>query len=148
MPKWDFNKVPLLLEMTLRQVCSPVNLLHIFWTSPFSKEHLLKGCFWNMFPGMGTISEWRISKLTRSQHYSFFNPLRASPTKWSTTLKQFVGNSRRIVLVCLTILWCWCLKSYSEELFSKMKLNAIKAIQHSINMENGTRKTISKKNIW
>ena len=31
------------------------------------------------------------------------NPLSANPTKWSNTLKQFVGNSRRIVWVCLAI---------------------------------------------
>ena len=39
-----------------------------------------------------------------------FNPLTGNPTKWSNTLKQFVGNSRQVVWVCLTILWCWCLK--------------------------------------
>ena len=33
------------------------------------------------------------------------NPLNAKPTKWSNTLKQFVGNSRQIVWVRLTILW-------------------------------------------
>ena len=38
------------------------------------------------------------------------NILSANPTKWSVTLKQFVGNSRRIVLVCLAILWGWSLK--------------------------------------
>ena len=27
----------------------------------------------------------------------YFNPLIANPTKWSNTLKQFVGKSRRIV---------------------------------------------------
>ena len=32
-------------------------------------------------------------------------PLSADPVKWSNTLKQFVSNSRRIVWVCLTILW-------------------------------------------
>ena len=37
-------------------------------------------------------------------------PLSANHTKWSNTHKQFVGNSRRIVWVCLTILWRWCLK--------------------------------------
>ena len=31
--------------------------------------------------------------------------LRANPTKWSHTLKQFVRKSRRIACVCLTILW-------------------------------------------
>ena len=29
--------------------------------------------------------------------YKFLNPLCANPTKWSNTLKQFVGKSRRIV---------------------------------------------------
>ena len=38
------------------------------------------------------------------------NPLSANSTKWSNTLKQFVGNSRQIVRVCLTILWGWRLK--------------------------------------
>ena len=33
------------------------------------------------------------------------NPLRANPTKWSNALKQFVGNRRQIISVCLTILW-------------------------------------------
>ena len=33
-----------------------------------------------------------------------FNPLTASPTKWSHTLKQFVGCCREIIWVCLTIL--------------------------------------------
>ena len=38
------------------------------------------------------------------------NPLNTNPTKWSNKLKQFVGNSRLIVWVCLTILWGWHLK--------------------------------------
>ena len=33
------------------------------------------------------------------------NLLSTNHTKWSNTLKQFVGNSRRIVWLCLTILW-------------------------------------------
>ena len=40
----------------------------------------------------------------------FLNPLRANPTKWTNALTQFVGNSRQIVWVCLTILWGWRLK--------------------------------------
>ena len=35
------------------------------------------------------------------------NSLSTNPTKWSNTLKQFSGFWRRIVLVCLTILWDW-----------------------------------------
>ena len=38
------------------------------------------------------------------------NLLSANPTKWSNTLKQFVGKSQRTVQVCLTILWGWRLK--------------------------------------
>ena len=34
-----------------------------------------------------------------------------NPTKWPNSLKLFVGNSRRIVWVCLTILWGWNLKA-------------------------------------
>ena len=41
----------------------------------------------------------------------FINPLNANPTKWSNTLKPFVGFYRRIVSVYLTILWGWHLKS-------------------------------------
>ena len=41
-----------------------------------------------------------------------FNPLSANPTKWSSTLKQFLGNNWQIFSVCLTILWGWCLKRY------------------------------------
>ena len=33
------------------------------------------------------------------------NPLGANPTKWSNTLKKFVGFCGRIVWACLTILW-------------------------------------------
>ena len=29
-------------------------------------------------------------------------PLSANPTKWSNTVKQFVGNNQQIVWVCLT----------------------------------------------
>ena len=39
-------------------------------------------------------------------------PLRTNLTKWSNTLKQFVGCCRRIVWVCLTILWGWRLKCH------------------------------------
>ena len=46
-----------------------------------------------------------------------FNLLSANPTEWSNTLKQFFGRSRRIVWVCLTIIWGWRLKGY--EPFSK-----------------------------
>ena len=37
--------------------------------------------------------------------FIMINPLSANPTKWSNTLKQFVGKSQQIVSVCLIILW-------------------------------------------
>ena len=39
MPKCNFNKVALQIEISLRQECSPINLLHIFGT-PFTKNTL------------------------------------------------------------------------------------------------------------
>ena len=38
------------------------------------------------------------------------NSLSVNLTKWSNTLKDFVGKSRRIAWVCLTIVWGWRLK--------------------------------------
>ena len=46
------------------------------------------------------------------------NPLNANPTKWSKTLKQFVDCCRRIILVCLTILWSWRLRVKSPQILS------------------------------
>ena len=42
--------------------------------------------------------------------FVIFNPLSANPTKWSNTLKQFVGNRRLIIWVCYTILKGWYIK--------------------------------------
>ena len=42
---------------------------------------------------------------------SNFKSLSANSTKWSNSLKQFVGYSRRIVWVCLAIFWGWRLKN-------------------------------------
>ena len=46
--------------------------------------------------------------VTHLQIQSFFtsdiNPLKVNPTKWSNTLKQFVGFRQWIVWMCLTIL--------------------------------------------
>ena len=43
------------------------------------------------------------------------NPLSANTTTWSNTLKQLIGYCRRIVSVCLTILWGWHLKDCSPQ---------------------------------
>ena len=61
----------------------------------------------------------------------FINTLSANPTKWSNTLKQFVGCFRQIVWVCLTILWVWCLKG-SEISISIEDCNCTSKISLSI----------------
>ena len=45
--------------------------------------------------------------------FIYFHSLNSNSSKWSNTLKQFVGCCRRIVWVCLTILWSWHLKGLS-----------------------------------
>ena len=53
--------------------------------------------------------------------FTDINSLSANPTKWSNTFKQF----RRIVWVCLTILWGWhlkCSKHYFHLRFGVMHL--------------------------
>ena len=41
------------------------------------------------------------------ESFFYVNTISANPTKSSNTLKKFVGNSQRIVWMCLTILWGW-----------------------------------------
>ena len=53
------------------------------------------------------VQEWNIC-------LKWINPLSPNLSKWSNTLNQLVGSSRRIVCVCLTILWDWCLKGYRK----------------------------------
>ena len=60
--------------------------------------------FYNVFRG----SRKRPAAWNRLTEY--VNPLITNPRKWSNIFKQFVGCYRRIVWVCLTILWCWLLK--------------------------------------
>ena len=63
------------------------------------------------FPNLADIrtSQFMFLKfLIEYQNVKIVNPLNASFTKWSNTLKQFVGFCRRL---CLTILWDWRLKS-------------------------------------
>ena len=74
------------------------NIIH-FWSrfnSYTASKHL------KIFKNIeNTDLKWIISTKWK-QH---FNPLSANLTKWSITLKQFVEFCRRIVWVCLTILW-------------------------------------------
>ena len=57
----------------------------------------------------------RISRL----YYPHVNLLSASPTKWSNTLKQFVGFCRRIVWMCFTMLSGLALKGLTSFMFLK-----------------------------
>ena len=54
----------------------------------------------------------------------FINPFRANRTNWSNILKQFVGCCRRIVWLCLTILWIWCWKGYLSVILLNMILGS------------------------
>ena len=49
---------------------------------------------------------WHYTALLETQIWRLINPLIGNPTKWSNTLKQFVGNLL-LTRVCLTILWYW-----------------------------------------
>ena len=41
---------------------------------------------------------YEIYVITSKQKMQMINPLSTNPTKWSSTLNQFIGNSRRIFL--------------------------------------------------
>ena len=51
-----------------------------------------------------TAKSFIIVDVWHDPEYTSINPLSANSTKWSDT-QQFVSNSRRIILVCLIILW-------------------------------------------
>ena len=57
------------------------------------------------------------SRFIRPAEMKIFNvnPLSANSTKWSNTLKQYVGNMLHIVWVCLTVLWGWHLKISAQK---------------------------------
>ena len=63
---------------------------------------------------------------------SFNNPLSTNPTKWSNKLKQFVSNSRRVVWVCLTILWGWGLKEFEKSCFQTLTQTTVVIFSHRV----------------
>ena len=82
---------------------------------------VFKGCRNGTLAWKGVMKCWLLSVSRRlfsillniyNRGFCGNNPLSASPTKWSNTLKQFVGCCRRIACVCLTILWGWRLMGY------------------------------------
>ena len=87
------------------------NILHLLWSG-------LKLMKWNWMQKKchlfisGNKYEQMWAKIRDEMVWEFrtVNPLSANTTKWPNTFKQFVGNTRRIVWVCLTILRGWHLK--------------------------------------
>ena len=49
----------------------------------------------------------------------YISPLSTNPITWSNTLKQFVGNSRRIE--CVWPFWCWRLKGSVTQYLLSLK---------------------------
>ena len=84
-------------------ILSITQFLHIWHTS---KRHFLN--IWQFPPEDAVIAKNQMRYCAEVWWFSI-NTLGANPTKWSNTLKQIAGNSRRIVWVCYTI-WCWHLK--------------------------------------
>ena len=59
----------------------------------------------------------------------------ANPTKWTNTLKQFVGCYRRICWVCLTILWGWPLKGLTSVcIIAQSSYQGVKNLHFSQNL--------------
>ena len=50
-----------------------------------------------------------------------FNPLSANPTKWSNTLKQFVGNFPTTCLIVFDHFWGLALKRLSRNMWRKIQ---------------------------
>ena len=90
-PKCDFNKV-------------------VWFQNTFFKEHLGLSTSESSYQLKQIIA--RFCKLVSILGWNCVNPLNSNPTKWSNTLKHFLGKSRWIVWVCLTILWGWRLKGW------------------------------------
>ena len=79
------------LDLVIWFAFNPFHATDYFYT-PWNirKSHVFKGYKKRSVAWNGLIN------------FSGFNPLSANPTKWSNTLKQFVGKSRRIVWLYLT----------------------------------------------
>ena len=65
---------------------------------------LLNSFYFNLVP---SISFGGLKHFFKPYGLIVINPLSTKPTKWSKTLKQFVGCCRQIVWVCLAILCGW-----------------------------------------
>ena len=68
-------------------------------------------------------------------HLRLFNPLVANLTKCSNTLKQFVGSCRRIIWVCLTILWGCRLRGLDDKITKALMEDYDRKINRSFRVD-------------
>ena len=64
----------------------------------------------NIQEGLLCNNSWCFSSVSYCCKAFYLNLLSTNPTKWSNMFKQFVGKSRQIDWLCLTILCGWRLK--------------------------------------
>ena len=114
---WRYCKI---LRKTIFKSCWNIFLIHLqifqrflfplTYFSPVS-HYIKKTLVWFIFQIKRIVSLWN-TKLSWNDRtiLLIFNPLSVNPTKWSNTIKQFVGRRWQIVWVCLIILWGWLLK--------------------------------------
>ena len=96
-------------------------------------NHFEASWFYFLFPGLITrkVEFEKMGELTTvGEMWSFgnifwFNPLSANPTKWSATLKQFVGHFVGLALKRLITLAAWTIKNFL--LFLKLSTNMLES---------------------
>ena len=75
-----------------------------------------------------TSQPWKLNDEDVS--FTSLSALSANLTKWSNTLEQFVCNSRRIVWVCLAILWGWRIENVSWIILAHLSINFLSGYDH------------------
>ena len=92
----------------------PVGSISFFLGSSLGKLNLKK---WVNWPPWGEM--WSFGNIF------WFNPLSANSTKWSVTLKQFVGHFVGLALKRLITLAAWTIKNFL--LFLKLSTNMLES---------------------
>ena len=106
---------PFQTTITTSYISSPLYVCAMFLCLTHFKPMLHLHTLWKHHRRFLTLSggyrdktlPWKRIGIKKDIVTKWINPLSDKRTKWSNILKQFVGNSRRIVWVCLTILWGW-----------------------------------------
>ena len=124
LPSIKFKRLPSSFKFACDSyvACITVTILFIIvsiglWSSPFPRLSLIyinlpSKLIWHIVAMSSMAPQpapWMLYKLQKRVSGAV-NPLSANPQKWSSTLKQFVGNSR-IVWISLTTLGGWLLNS-------------------------------------